>query len=109
MVFNKTAGTEKVVILDCDCGCDNMIKFKKLDDISDDIFVSFCVGSFYTKQKGIFKTIFLRLKFAIMILFGKEYMLEDVVMKKSDCADLVTCLNSLMNNGKSKLEEEKNK
>lgn len=93
----------KIIKINCDCGCDEEIQIKKFND--DEIkpeemeyYMSIHTSKFYSEQKGIFRLIGHRIKLAIKMLFGKEYLLTDVVLKENDINDLVKCLEEIKKN-----------
>lgn len=76
----------------CDCGCgilsitqdnwkdfdDNLNEYNSYDEQT--IFIEYYVSSFYREQKGIFNTLWERIKFAWSILTGKKYEIYDIVI-----------------------------
>lgn len=89
MVLDMENADTKVIVVNCDCGCDEAIQLKQL--IYDDVelqepvyYMSILVGFFNAKQTGILKTIWHRIKLACLMLMGKEYRLSEIVLKKQD-------------------------
>lgn len=88
MVFSNKDNEVKMVIVNCNCGCEEAISIKKYtydDDCQDDeYYLSVLACKYYSNQRGIFKTILHRLNLAWKMLIGKEYRLNEIVIKKSE-------------------------
>ena len=110
MIFYNQKDEMNVIIVDCDCGCNDMIKITAFDDESNEYYISIISSNFTNQQKGIFKRIGHRIKLAWLMLIGKEYKLNELILTKSDMEELNNRINILLNNGKKKkLTEELNK
>jgi hypothetical protein len=93
MVFSSEDKDSKIIIVNCNCGCDEAIHIKKIkyDDelqIPDEYYISIGTTQFYAKQKGIFRTIGHRVKLAFLMLFGKEYRFTELVLTKDELSEL---------------------
>lgn len=98
MIFEGKDKHTKVVIVNCNCGCDEAIQIKKLVyDVKDDdeYYLSILAGEFGSTQRGIFRTIGHRLKLAWKMLRGKEYLLTEIVMTKEELDEYKKVLGEL--------------
>lgn len=98
MIFKGNDKHTKVVIVNCNCGCDEAIQIKKLVyDVKDDdeYYLSILAGEFGSTQRGIFRTIGHRLKLAWKMLRGKEYLLTEIVMTKEELEEYKKVLEEL--------------
>lgn len=98
MIFEGKDKHTKVVIVNCNCGCDEAIQIKKLVyDVKDDdeYYLSILAGEFGSTQRGIFRTIGHRLKLAWKMLRGKEYLLTEIVMTKEELDEYKKVLEEL--------------
>ena len=98
MVFKGEDEHTKLVIVNCNCGCDEAIQVKKLVyDVNDEdeYYLSVLTGEFSAMQRGIFRTIGHRLKMAWKILRGKEYLLAEIVMTKEEFAEYKKLLEEI--------------
>lgn len=95
MIFKGKDNESKVVIINCNCGCDEAIQIKKFtfDDDMSDYFISILAGEFSTKQRGIFRTIGHRIKLAFKMLLGKEYLLTDIVLTHDELKEYINVLS----------------
>lgn len=93
MVFSNKDDEVKMIIVNCNCGCEEAISIKKYifdKEVQDDeeYYLSILAGQFSAKQRGIFRTIGHRLKLAWKMLRGKEYLLNEIVIKKPEFEEL---------------------
>lgn len=98
MIFEGKDKHTKVVIVNCNCGCDEAIQIKKLVyDVKDDdeYYLSILAGEFGSTQRGIFRTIGHRIKLAWKMLRGKEYLLTEIVMTKEELDEYKKVLKEL--------------
>lgn len=98
MVFKGEDKHTKVVIVNCNCGCDEAVQIKKLVyDVNEDdeYYLSILAGEFGATQRGIFRTIGHRIKLAFKMLFGKEYLLTEIVMTKEELEEYKKALGEL--------------
>ena len=98
MIFKGKDKHTKVVIVNCNCGCDEAIQIKKLVyDVKDDdeYYLSILAGEFGSTQRGIFRTIGHRIKLAWKMLRGKEYLLTEIVMTKEELDEYKKVLGEL--------------
>lgn len=98
MIFKGNDKHTKVVIVNCNCGCDEAIQIKKLVyDVKDEdeYYLSILAGEFGSTQRGIFRTIGHRLKLAWKMLRGKEYLLTEIVMTKEELEEYKKVLGEL--------------
>lgn len=88
--YGEKLEDEKVLKVECTCGCGEEIKIAK-DKLSEDKVVYYMIlntAQFYAKQDGLFRTIGHRIKTAFNILRGKEYRLTEVVLDEEDMNQL---------------------
>lgn len=91
--YNKN---DKVIIISCDCGCDEEIHIKKfIDEDMEEYYLTLNTSKFYANQKGIFRLIGHRIKLAFKMLFGKEYRLTELVLDKDDINALIKNLQDI--------------
>ena len=98
MIFVNEDKDTSVIIANCDCGCDEAIHFKryKIDtNTPPDYYITLSESMFYSKQDGIFKLIWNRLKRAWRALRGKEYLLCDVCITEEDIDKLIKALKEI--------------
>lgn len=98
MIFKGNDKHTKVVIVNCNCGCDEAIQIKKLVyDVKDEdeYYLSILAGEFGSTQRGIFRTIGHRIKLAWKMLRGKEYLLTEIVMTKEELEEYKKVLGEL--------------
>ncbi len=98
MIFVGEDKDISIVIVNCDCGCDEELHIKrfKVDaDTSPDYYLTLCGSKFYSKQIGIFRLIGHRLKNAWRILRGKEYLLCDINIKEEHIDKLIDALKEI--------------
>lgn len=92
MVFSGNVKDTRVVIVNCNCGCDEAIQIKRFvfedESINDEYYLSVLAGTFGERQRGIFKIIGHRLKLAVKMLLGKEYLLSEIVLSKDEFEEL---------------------
>jgi hypothetical protein len=98
MVFKGEDKHTKVVVVNCNCGCDEAIQIKKLvydANNDEEYYLSILAGEFGATQRGIFRTIGHRIKLAFKMLFGKEYLLTEIVMTKEELEEYKKALGEL--------------
>ena len=93
--YDKNKDNEKMIIVNCDCGCEEKLSISKIDE-ADRFYMTLHSCQFYTKQEGIFKIIIHRIKTAFMMLLGKEYLLTDIVLTKEDINKLKDNLEDII-------------
>lgn len=105
MVIKGEDKYTKLIINNCDCGCDTQIQIKKIKD-TDEYYMAIGTNTFYSEQRGLFKTILRRLKIIGLTLIGKEYKLCEIVLTKEDLNDLIKDLSWIkdLNNTTKKKE-----
>lgn len=102
ILSNKDKDT-KLIIANCNCGCDEEIHIKKsidaeIKDIDEEYYLSVHTSKFYSKQGGIFRLIGHRIKLAFQMLFGKEYLLCDLVLNRNEIDELIKRLEEIKKN-----------
>lgn len=105
MILANGNDNTKIIKINCDCGCDEEIEIKKFmfenEEIKpeeDEYYISIHTSKFYSEQKSILKIISHRIILAFKMLFGKEYRLTEVCMKRKDIDDLIKCLEEIKKN-----------
>lgn len=92
---NKEQDIEKeVIIITCNCGCEEQLSIKKYED--NDYYISISSGKFYSEQRGIWKTIKNRLKNAWLCLRGKEYRLCDINITDNQLKELLHNIETML-------------
>lgn len=108
MVFYKEDenkdSSNKTVIFTCNCGCGSEFHISK--DVykyeepkpgeTESFYFSSHSGNWYTEQDGIFRIIGRRIKRAWSALRGKDYLYQDVCMRKEEFSELVDEMNKLL-------------
>lgn len=84
MVITEADKMTKLLLVNCNCGCDEAIQLKKLKEYDDEYYLSLITSKFSAKQCGIFRTIGHRINLAWKMLRGKEYLLTEVVLNKEE-------------------------
>lgn len=97
MVFSNANKETKVVILNCDCGCDEEIHIKKYVDenTAPDYYLIISTSKFYSMQMTVLGKILHRLKIIWKAVRGKEYLLCDINMTEKDIDDLIKSLEEI--------------
>ena len=98
MVFGGKDEHAKVVIVTCNCGCDEAIQIKKFkfdEQKEEEYYLSILAGEFGSTQRGIFRTIGHRLKLAWKMLLGKEYLLTEIVLTNNEFEEYKRVLEEL--------------
>ena len=89
MILSKKDSDCKLVIVNCNCGCDEEIKIKKFNHSDNEYYLTIHTSKFSYGQKGIFKQILHRLNISLKMLLGKEYLLTELVLNKKEINELV--------------------
>lgn len=95
---------QTVINIPCSCGT-HSIQIMYFDDDAEDIYFGFYIDGFYI-QNGIFKTIWKRLKTAFLILCGKSYRFEEIVLSKKDVEKLEQECHNILQLRKEKKDEQ---
>ena len=97
MIISGETKTEKIIIVNCNCGCNEGIYITKHKDIdfSDDYYLSIVASKFYSQQMGLFKTLCNRIKMIWYIISGKNYRLCEIVLKEKDIDNLINKLQNI--------------
>lgn len=95
MVFNNEDKDEKIIVVNCDCGCEEEIHIKVFDQETNVYYLTIHEAKFSSKQNGIFKTIRNRIKGAWRILRGKEYLLCDILLNKKQLNEFIEKLQNI--------------
>ena len=97
MVFANADKDLKMIIVNCDCGCDEEIHIKKYVDneTPDDYYITISEGKFYSLQGGIFHRIGHRLKCIWRAFRGKEYLLCDINITEQQIDELIKNLEEI--------------
>lgn len=89
---------QTVINIPCSCGT-HSINITYFDDENQEVYLSFFVDRFYL-QDGIFRTVLRRIKRAFLILCGKSYRFEEIVLSKEDLKTLEQEIHNILNNKK---------
>lgn len=97
MVFANADKDLKMIIVNCDCGCDEEIHIKKYIDneTPDDYYITISEGKFYSLQGGILRRIGHRLKCIWRAIRGKEYLLCDINITEQQIDELIKNLEEI--------------
>lgn len=103
MILSNDNKDIKLLIANCNCGCDEEIHIKKfadpeIEESDQEYYLSIHTSKFYSNQKGIFRLIGHRIKLAFKMLFGKEYLLCDLVLNKNDIDEFIKGLEEIKKN-----------
>lgn len=89
---------KKDIYIDCDCGCNEGIRFQieKFDENDSFCFMTFTNGNFYRDQNDTVIDVF-RKKFKKIwaIIRNKDFYYSDVILNKSDFEDFKEYINSI--------------
>lgn len=105
MFFNEKEDDRTVINIPCSCGT-HSIQVEYFDNTIEDVFLSFYLDKFYC-QEGVFKTIWKRIKVAFLILCGKKYRFEEIVLNKEDVKKLEQGLHNILKSRKDENNEQK--
>lgn len=97
MIFANADKDLKMIVVNCDCGCEEEIHIKKYkyDDTPSDYYISICEGKFYSMQGGLLHRIGHRLKCIWRAIRGKEYLLCDINIKEENIDELISKLEEI--------------
>ena len=103
MILSNIDKDIRLLIVNCNCGCDEEIHIKKfidpeIKDIDEEYYLSIHTSKFYSKQGGIFRLIGHRIKLAFKMLFGKEYLLCDLVLNRNEIDEFIKGLEEIKKN-----------
>jgi hypothetical protein len=81
--------------IDCYCGCGvlRIVDYNTKEDRDGGYGIIYYAESFYSKQDGIFRTLWNRIRFAFNILRGKEFFLYDIMMNEKQYQELKDFVN----------------
>ena len=91
MNFINSTKDEKIVIVNCDCGCNQELHIKKYidEDINNiEYYITFSCSKFDEEQQTIFGIIKKRLKRAWYSLRGKDYRYFELFLNQENFRDL---------------------
>ena len=85
------------LFIDCDCGCDEGIRFRiDKDDYDYYVFMTYTNGKFYGEQEETFWQVFRKkLKKIWAIVRNKDLYYSEVCMSKNDFAEFREYINSI--------------
>lgn len=95
---------------ECSCGC-CILKIEEIEVYTDDEIqilqlpkskkydysLQILINTFYSKQRGILRTIKERIKLIWYILLGKDYLLNDIILSKDQADEFNKSLQNLLN------------
>lgn len=93
MILSEVKKDEKMIIVNCDCGCDDEIHIRRWED--NDYCITIGAGKFYTQQVGILGKIKERLQHIWCAIRGKEYLLCDIYLKEEQIDELIKKLKEV--------------
>lgn len=94
-VLRNTNNTE--MLIDCNCGCDNGIRFKiDVYDWDDYCFMTYTNGDFYKEQNDtMWKAFCRKLKKIWAIISNKDFYYSDITMNKYEFNEFKKYINSI--------------
>ena len=97
MVLSKADKDLKMIIVNCDCGCEEEIHIKRYVDggTPNDYYITISEGKFYSLQGGILRRIGHRLKCIWRAIRGKEYLLCDINITEQQIDELIKNLEEI--------------
>lgn len=98
------SSNQTVINIPCSCGT-HSITISYFDDMKDEVFLSFFQDKFYV-QNGIIRTIFNRIRKAFLILFGKSYRFEEIVLEREDLEKLEQEFHNILQEKEEEKENE---
>lgn len=91
---------QKDINILCTCGCGNGFQITfLLNEDEDFAYIDTLASGFYSGQRGIWKTIYNRIKAAWFMLRGKEYHLHEIVLSKEQWKEFVAAANEVIGSG----------
>jgi hypothetical protein len=89
----------KHMLIDCDCGCNQGIRFVVEPDESVDnyiFFMTYTSGNFYRDQcDSIWRVVYKKMKKIWAIIRNKDFYYSDITMTKSDFEKFKEYINSI--------------
>lgn len=97
MVLSKADKDLKMIIVNCNCGCEEEIHIKRYvdDGTPNDYYITISEGKFYSLQGGILRRIGHRLKCIWRAIRGKEYLLCDINITEKQIDELIKNLEEI--------------
>lgn len=97
MVFANADKDLKMIIVNCDCGCEEEIHIKKYlyEKQNPDYYITVSGGKFYLLQGGVFRRLRNRLSCIWKAVRGKEYLMCDINLNESDINELIKQLEEI--------------
>lgn len=97
MILSNADKDLKMIIVNCDCGCDEEIHIKRYvyDETPNDYYITISGGKFYSLQGGILRRIGHRLKCIWRAIRGKEYLLCDINITEQQIDELIKNLEEI--------------
>ena len=93
MILSDVKKDEKIIIVNCDCGCDDEIHIRRYED--NDYYITIGASKFYTEQVGILGKIKQRLQHIWCAIRGKEYLLCDICLTEEHIDELIEKLKEV--------------
>lgn len=94
-VFKNKGGTD--LFIDCNCGCDQGIRFKiDKDDLEYYCFMTYTNGSYYREYGETLWRVFCRkLKKIWSIVANKDFYYSDIIMTKDEFEEFKEYINNI--------------
>ena len=97
MVVSGETKKEKLIIMNCDCGCNEGIyvtKYKELG-LPNDYYITITTSKFYSEQDKMWTKFKKRLKMIWFAIRGKEYRLCEICITDNDIDELIKKLENI--------------
>jgi hypothetical protein len=97
MVVSGETKKEKLIIVNCDCGCNEEIHISKYQDVGlpNDYYISIMESKFYSMQGGMWSKFKHRIKMVWRAITGKEYKLCEICLTEQDIDNLIQKLENI--------------
>lgn len=97
MIFANADKDLKMIVINCNCGCDEEIHIKKYVDGNTpaDYYITISEGKFYSMQGGVLRRLGNRLKCIWRAIRGKEYLLCDINITEQQIDELIKNLEEI--------------
>ena len=101
MVLAETGTDVKMIVVNCDCGCNEEIHIVKYENgvgLPNDYYITIMESKFYSLQGGIWSKFKHRIKMIWRAITGKEYRLCEICITDEDIDELIKDLKIIRKN-----------
>ena len=97
MVISGKTKKEELIVVNCDCGCNEgiyIIKYKEIG-LPNDYYIEIATTKFYSEQDKMWTKFKKRLKTIWFAIKGKEYRLCEICITDEDIDNLIKKLKEI--------------